>query len=255
MRETREIELAAIVPNPYQPRLVFDDAALQELAKSIQENGLIQPIVVREGIGGYEIIAGERRYRAAQLAGLQTVTCVVMEAGEVEMAQLALVENIQRENLNPIEEAKAYVQMMRMSGMTQSQLATKMGKTQSTVANKIRLLNLADEVQQGLRTRTISERHARAMLSLTNEQQVQMLHEITTQDWTVSQTEQAIEQRFAPEKRKKKKNMRKAFTRNMQIAKNTILQAVSLIKQAAIPVAVEEEDRENEYIITITIKK
>ena len=145
MREVREISIEQIHPNRHQPRLEFNEDALMELAQSIRENGLIQPITVREDEDGYEIIAGERRYKACILAGYSEVPCNVMSADEQKLAELALVENIQRENLTSIEEAKAYIQIMRSAGMTQEELAAKMGKSQSTIANKVRLLNLPDD--------------------------------------------------------------------------------------------------------------
>lgn len=256
--ETVEIEISLIHPNPYQPRLEFEQSALEELSASILENGLLQPIVVREVFDGFEIIAGERRFRACKLAGLEKVRCMILEANEMQTAQMALVENIQRENLNAIEEAKAYIQMMRMTDMTQEELAKKVGKRQSTIANKIRLLNLSEEVQQEVVTRSISERHARALLPLTEEQQHKALNEILSGKMTVSQTEEFVSNTFQPKKRtskKKKANMGKGFTRNIQIARNTIIQAVQLIEKTNIEVKTVEEDKENEYVITIRIKK
>ncbi|MDD6467674.1 MAG: nucleoid occlusion protein [Erysipelotrichaceae bacterium] len=253
--ETVEIELSLIHPNPYQPRLEFDQSALEELSKSIIENGLLQPIVVREVFDGYEIIAGERRFRACRLANLTKVPCMILEANELQTAQMALVENIQRENLNAIEEAKAYIQMMRMSDMTQEELAKKVGKRQSTIANKIRLLNLSEAVQQEVVARNISERHARALLPLTEQQQQQALDEILSGKLTVSQTEHLVSHTYQPKKRTQKKSTGKGFTRNIQIARNTIIQAVQLIEKTNIEVKTEEEDKENEYVITIHIKK
>ena len=140
MRESKVVSIDEIRPNPYQPRVEFDDEALMELSQSIRENGLIHPITVRKENDGYEIVAGERRYRAMKIAGMLDIPVIVIDADEVQMAEMALVENIQRENLSAIEEAKAYVQIMKTSGISQSQLALKVGKSQSAVANKIRLL-------------------------------------------------------------------------------------------------------------------
>ena len=163
MKETKIIPIERIVPNPYQPRLEFNEESLFDLAQSIRENGLIQPISVREAKGHYEIVAGERRFRAMQLLGMTEVSAYVMDADEMQMAELALVENVQRENLSAIEEAKAYLQIMKITGCTQSQLAMKMGKSQSSIANKIRLLNLDDNIQNAVSSKIITERHARAL--------------------------------------------------------------------------------------------
>ena len=150
MKETKMIAIDLIEPNPYQPRLEFDDDALMDLAQSIRENGLIQPITVRESNGKYQIIAGERRFRAMRLNGAVEVLANVMDANEIQMAEMALVENIQRENLSAIEEAKSYVEIMKFAGINQSTLALRIGKSQSAIANKIRLLGLDKEVQEAV---------------------------------------------------------------------------------------------------------
>ena len=148
-----------IAPNPYQPRIEFQDEALMDLAQSIRENGLIQPVTLRAMPDGtYQIVAGERRFRAMKLLGQLEIPAVVMDADELQMAEMALVENIQRENLSAIEEAKAYVDLMAYANLTQSQLALKMGKSQPSIANKLRLLNLCDEVQQAVSEKKISAR-------------------------------------------------------------------------------------------------
>ena len=169
MKDTRIVDIDLVEPNPYQPRLEFDDEALMDLAQSIRENGLIQPITVREMDGRYQIIAGERRFRALKLNGAVDVPVLIMDANEVQMAEMALVENIQRENLSAIEEAKSYVEIMKYSGLNQSQLALRVGKSQSSIANKIRLLNLDEDVQEAVSTKKISERHARALIGLDEE--------------------------------------------------------------------------------------
>ena len=252
---TVDLDISLIHPNPYQPRLEFELAALEELSLSIQENGLLQPIVVREVYNGYEIIAGERLFRACRMAGLETVPCRIMEANEMQTATMALVENIQREDLNAIEEAKAYIQMMRLNNLTQEELAKKVGKKQSTIANKIRLINLTEEVQNEVISRNISERHARALLSLTSDQQRKALQEITNNNYTVQQTELFVQETFKPEKKRKIKVKGKGFSRNVQIARNTILQAIGLIEKTNMEVSYKEDDKENEYVITIRIKK
>ena len=178
MRESKVVSIDEIRPNPYQPRIDFDDEALMELSQSIRENGLIHPITVRQEKDGYEIVAGERRYRAMKIAGMIEIPVIVIDADEVQMAEMALVENIQRENLSAIEEANAYVQIMKTTGISQSQLALKLGKSQSSIANKIRLLQLDEEVQQAVTARRITERHARALLALPKEKQEQAMETI-----------------------------------------------------------------------------
>ena len=153
------IKMNLIIPNQYQPRTVFSDEAIEELAQSIKENGLLQPVTVRECDNGYQLIAGERRFRACQRLNKDTIEAIVIKAGEVQSATLALIDNIQRENLSAIEEANGYLQMIRLTGLTQSQLGKKLGKKQSTIANKIRLLNLDLEVQQAISEKEITERN------------------------------------------------------------------------------------------------
>ena len=161
MRESKVVSIDEIRPNPYQPRIDFDDEALMELSQSIRENGLIHPITVRQEKDGYEIVAGERRYRAMKIAGMIEIPVIVIDADEMQMAEMALVENIQRENLSAIEEANAYVQIMKTTGISQSQLALKLGKSQSSIANKIRLLQLDEEVQQAVTARRRKNRNRR----------------------------------------------------------------------------------------------
>ena len=159
-----QVNIDDIIPNRFQPRLSFDDQGLKELAASIKEHGIIQPLVLRKLGSKYEIIAGERRYKASQMAGLNTVPAVISNIDDNSSAEVALVENIQRRDLTPIEEARSYKNLLDKGYLTQEQLAKKMGISQSAIANKLRLLNLDDEVQQGLLEGRISERHARALL-------------------------------------------------------------------------------------------
>ena len=156
MKESKMISIDLVEPNPYQPRLEFNDDALMDLAQSIRENGLIQPLTVREVDGKYQIVAGERRFRAMKLNGAVEIPAIVMDANEIQMAEMALVENIQRENLSAIEEAKSYVEIMKYAGLNQSQLALRVGKSQSSIANKIRLLNLNEEVQNAVSAKEIT---------------------------------------------------------------------------------------------------
>ena len=254
MKDTRIVDIDLVEPNPYQPRLEFDDEALMDLAQSIRENGLIQPITVREMDGRYQIIAGERRFRALKLNGAVDVPVLIMDANEVQMAEMALVENIQRENLSAIEEAKSYVEIMKYSGLNQSQLALRVGKSQSSIANKIRLLNLDEDVQEAVSTKKISERHARALIGLDEEKQHDDLEKIVKKGMTVAQTEKMLKEQAQP-KKEKKKVMLKGISKNIKIAINTIHQAVSMVNRAGTAAEINEEEHEDEVIITIRIPK
>lgn len=192
-KEVRQIPIEDIIPNRFQPRINFDEKALNELAESIKQHGIIQPLVLRPLGDKFEIIAGERRYKAATLAGLSTVPGIVTEMDDNTSAEVALIENVQRKDLSAIEEAKSYKNMLERSNITQEELAKKMGLSQSTIANKLRLLNLSDEVQNALSQEKISERHARALLAITDkEEQVKWLNRIINERLTVRQLDLAI---------------------------------------------------------------
>jgi len=189
-----EVDIDEILPNRFQPRIQFDEEEILELSDSIKEHGVIQPIVVRTIGDKYEIIAGERRYKASVLAGRETVPVIVKNLNDKDSAEIALIENIQRKNLTPIEEALSYKKILDMGYITQENLASKLGKSQPSVANKIRLLNLSDEVQEALLENKISERHARSLLKLdTSKQQNEMLNRIINERLTVRKTDQEIE--------------------------------------------------------------
>jgi len=193
-----------IKPNPFQPRKEIDDNGLDALAKSIKENGILQPLVVSETESGYEIIAGERRWRAAQRAGLKSVPVVIKNVSPAEALELALIENIQREDLNPIEEAMAYERLIDEFGLTQSQVASKVGKKRSTVANALRLLQLPDYVKEDIVDGILTPGHARAILSLeTPELQRTLRDAIIDKDLNVRQAE-ALARSLAKNKGKKK---------------------------------------------------
>lgn len=189
----QEIFVEDIIPNRFQPRLTFDEKALQELSDSIKVHGVIQPLVLRRVGNKYEIIAGERRYKASCMAGLKKVPAIVRELSDDESAEVALIENVQRKNLTSIEEAQSYKTLLDRSYMTQEELAQKLGVAQSTIANKMRLLNLCDEVQDALLNEKISERHARSLLQLTNpDEQKKMLDRIIKERMTVKQLDNEI---------------------------------------------------------------
>lgn len=254
MKESKTISIDLIQPNPYQPRLEFNDDALMDLAQSIRENGLIQPITVRECEGSYQIIAGERRFRALKLNGAVEVPTIVMDANEVQMAEMALVENIQRENLSAIEEAKSYIEIMKFTNLNQSQLALRVGKSQSAIANKIRLLNLDEEIQSAVNSKVISERHARALLGIEEVKQHEVLDKIIKKGLTVAQTEKMVKE-DTKTKPEKKKLMLKGVSRNMKIAINTIHQAVAMVNRAGCEAQISEQENEDDVVITIRIQK
>lgn len=249
-----EIDINQIIANPYQPRTIFDKDALNELSQSIRENGIIQPMVVRPSLNGkYEIVAGERRYKAACLAGLQKVPCIVQDYSDEKSAEIALIENVQRENLTAIEEAEAYRALIALTGLTQSELALKVGKTQSTIANKLRLLKLPEQVKKAIRDHQLTERHARAMLSIDNEAEIAKLSEkIIADQLTVNETEKIVKEQA---KAKKPKSKMKVLTPNVRIALNTVRQAVTMIRQSGIEVELLEADGDEDYIITLKVAK
>ena len=184
-----QVRLEDIIPNRFQPRLAFDEDGLKELSESIKQHGIIQPLVLRKLGNKYEIIAGERRYKASTMAGLQTVPCIISDIDDNQSAEIALVENIQRRNLTPIEEAKSYKNLLDRGYLTQTELADKMGVSQSSIANK---LNLADEVQEALLQEKISERHARSLLALPKDEQIEWLKKILSKRLTVRQLDLEI---------------------------------------------------------------
>ena len=194
------INVENIIPNRFQPRLTFDEQALNELALSIKEHGIIQPLVLRKlGEDKYEIIAGERRYKASQLAGLNKVPAIIAALDDNASAEVALVENLQRRNLSAIEEAKSYKKLLDRGYLTQDQLAKRMGISQSNVANKIRLLNLTEEAQDALMNEKISERHARSLLQIIDQdEQIEMLNKIINNRMTVRQLDSEIKKILNP---------------------------------------------------------
>src|SRR5574344_208988 len=195
-KKVYELKIDDLLPNRFQPRIKFNEAAIRELSTSIKEHGVIQPIVVRKIGDKFEIIAGERRYKASILAGKKSIPAIVADLDDVESAEIALIENVQRQNLTPIEEAISYKKIIDM-GYTQSKLADKLGKKQSTIANKLRLLNLTEEVQEALLDEKISERHARSLLRLSDSNnQIEMLNRIINERLTVRKTDEEIEKMF-----------------------------------------------------------
>lgn len=188
--EVHNILLDELRPNPYQPRKVFDDQGLQELASSIKEHGVFQPIIVKKSIKGYEIIAGERRYRASKLAGLETIPAIIRDFTDEQMMEIALLENLQRENLNAIEEALAYKSMIDKLGITQDELSKKVGKSRSHVTNMLGLLRLPEDVKEMVANKKISMGHARMISKLENSKEMsEMANKIYNEGLSVRQTE------------------------------------------------------------------
>ncbi len=255
--EVVKIPLEKIHANQYQPRTVFDQDKIEELARTIHVHGVIQPIVVRDSKqeGFYEIIAGERRFRAMTSLGWEEVPAIVRQLDDKETASIALIENLQREELTSIEEAHAYQNLLEIQGITQEALAQRLGKSQSTVANKLRLLKLPEPVQQALLERTITERHARALLSVKDPAvQQRLLEELIEEGLNVKELEQRI-QSLSAEEPKKQKPRRKAVSRDMRIAMNTIKESLLMVKKSGIKLDTEEEEHEDYYQITVKIPK
>ncbi|MCT6856913.1 MAG: ParB/RepB/Spo0J family partition protein [Bombilactobacillus mellis] len=253
--QIQEIPLKQIIPNTYQPRRQFDDVQLNELAQSIQVNGLLQPIIVRlNDDQKYEIIAGERRFRAVELLNWEKIPAIVRDYSNQESAALALIENLQREDLNPIEEAQAYQQLEQMEQLPQKDLARKLGKSQSYVANKLRLLKLAQPVQQAIITGTISQRHGRALLNLSAKQQEEVLAKIIKRKLTVKATEKLVQQLQQPQT-SATGQIRALKSKNAKLSINTIRKSVSLAQQNGAQFNYQEIDTDQQYQMIITVKK
>lgn len=252
----KQIAVSDLKPNPFQPRTVFDDERIEELAQTIHTHGMIQPIVARKREGSYEIIAGERRWRAAQKANLIRVPVIIKDFDDTKTASVALIENLQREGLTSIEEANAYARLLELHGLTQESLAQRLGKGQSTVANKLRLLQLPESVQEALLKRDISERHARALLAVKDENiQQQVLEQVLEQQWNVKETEAAIQELLKEPEEKKKKPVRKAVSKDLRLAMNTIRKSVDMVQQTGMTIDTDEEENDEYYQFTIRIPK
>ena len=254
MLETQDILLTLIDSNRYQPRLAFNIEGINELAESIKANGLIQPISVRKNGARYEIIAGERRFRALQQLKYRSIPAFVLAVDDAQLAEMALVENIQREDLSAIEEAKAYYAMIKSHALTQDKIAQKMGKSQSSIANKIRLLNLPSKIQYAVTTKSISERHARALLGLSEEEQMDVYEKIIHQNLNVRQTEALVEQVQHPKEKKIKRGIR-GVTRSQQIAINTLLSSIKMIEKTGVKIDLQQSQDEEAYEVIVRFIK
>lgn len=247
------IHIERIVPNRYQPRQVFEPSKIHELAESIKEHGLLQPIVVRpieEDM--FEIIAGERRFRAMQSLNMSQADVIIRDMDDEETAVVALIENIQRENLSVVEEAEAYKKLLELGDVTQSELAKSLGKSQSFIANKLRLLKLAPKVITRLREGKITERHSRAVLVLSEEDQEALIEQVIAQKLNVKQTEDKVRQKTGPEKIKAQSFQ---FSQDVTQARDEVGKSIEAIQQSGLHVEQKDRDHDDYYEIKIRIYK
>lgn len=253
-RVLQNLPVDTIVPNPMQPRKTFDSGELLSLSESILQVGLLQPLVVRyQGNGYYELVAGERRLRACKLAGLQTVPCVIMGMDRAQSAVAALVENLQRKDLDFFEEARGIREIMDIFAMTQAEAAKKLGKSQSAVANKLRLLKIPNHLRRILLENGMSERHARAVLALPADQMEQAVLAAAEKKMTVQQLEQYV--LFLQSGKKRHRRFVRGFCRDVRLYINTIDRAVGLMRSSGISCRAEKEDLPDSLVYRIVIPK
>lgn len=247
-----EIKVDKIKVNPFQPRQEFNQAEIEELAQSIKNFGLIQAITVRESGDSFELIAGERRLRAARFLNKDLIPAVVKEFNDQQMAEIALIENLQRKDLNFLEEAHAYQRLLDEFDLTQKELAKRVSKSQSTIANKLRLLNLPIQIREKLMAADLSERHGRALLQLENaEQQLAVIEEISKKELNVRESEKLISKQQQPTKKKKKI---KHVADDLRLFANSLEKRISEINDSGINVEFERSDDQDsiEYYIKIS---
>lgn len=251
-----QVRIAELQPNPYQPRQSISEEKIDELRQSIRTYGLLHPIIVRRHGRNYQIVAGERRMMACRGLHWETIPAIVKEVTDSAMGAMALIENLQRENLNYLDEAEGYARLIRSFGLTQEVLAQRLGKSQSTIANKMRLLRLPDEVKELLVKEQLTERHARALLKLESEkQQIVMIREVVQENLTVSDTENRIARMTEKDNKKKSRPKRKGMVRDVRIFLNTIRQAVKIIEKSGLNPQIEEKV-EQEYVeVTIRFQR
>ncbi len=250
------IDIEKIRSNPFQPRREIAEDKIEELAQSIKAYGLIQPVVVRRAGSSYQLVVGERRYLACRSLGWKTISAAVKNLSDNDMATIALIENLQRENLNFIEEAMGFVSLIKNFNLTQEILAQRLGKSQSTIANKIRLLKLSTPVREALLQNSLSERHARALLRLdSEEEQLKTIHEITERGLTVSQAEKRIDKIKGQDINQEKLKRSKPIIRDMRIVLNTIREAVTIIQNSGLYPEVDETVEEDYIEVTIRLTR
>lgn len=260
-RRLQEIPVSSIVPNPNQPRVTFDDETIVELAQSIKEVGLIQPLVVRKSGSGYELVAGERRLRACKHLGMTTVACIVeSELREESSAMMALIENLQREDLHFIEEAQCYYTLLNNYDLTQEELAKRLGRSQSSIANKLRILRLSGNVKDAVQSAGLSERHARAILKLRDEEtQLAVIQKATDKGLSVKDTERLVEKtldKLYDEKKDgaKPRPLIVRAVRDYRLFMNTVNAAINTLRDSGMDVDVEQEDMADGVDIHIHIR-
>ena len=242
-----------IFPNPNQPRRTFDQSELVNLAISIRMNGILQPITVRKVEKGYELVSGERRLRASRLAGMVVVPCIVVDVNAMKSAIFSLIENLQRQNLNCFEEAAAIETLMEQFGLSQEEVARRIGKAPSTVSNKLRLLALPTEVRRRMAEANLTERHARALLRLDADEVPQALEKVIARELNVAQTERLVET-LTEQKARPKRTTRRLFS-DVRIYLNTISNAFDTMKSAGIDARLEKQERDDAFVFEITIPK
>lgn len=253
----REIPIDRVRANPYQPRRQFDERELKELAASIETYGLLQPVLVRpKSNSWYELIAGERRVRAVRLLGRATIPALVRELDDEDMGLLALLENLQRLDLSFWEEAEGYARLLSEFDLTQEELAQRLGKSQSTIANKLRLLRLPDSIRHNISREIFTERHARALLRLPEaETQEKVAEKIVSENLTVQATEQLIARILGETKPKEKKARFIRVYKDIRLFINSVRRAAAELKQAGLEVTVKERETDNSWEISIVVPK
>ena len=255
-RRVRWLGVEEIRPNPHQPRRTFEEQGLAELADSIRSYGILQPLTVRRTETGYELIAGERRLRAAKLAGERQVPCLVARVGEEDSALLALMENLQRRDLDCWEEAEAIARLITTYNLTQEQAAEKIGKSQSAVANKLRLLRLSRAVRDSLRQKGLSERHARALLRLSDEhQQLCTLEEIARRGYNVARTEEYVEQLLQQNRQTPPQGRATYIIKDVRLFLNSVERGLGIMRRAGVDAQIGRSDTDEEIRLTIRIPK
>ena len=243
-----------ILPNPVQPRRCFDQEALRELADSIAEHGILQPLTVRERRGRYELVAGARRLRAAKMAGLQSVPCILVDVSTEESSLLALVENLQRRDLDFIEEAEGISRLTRIFGLSRDEAAKKLGKSPSAIANKLRILKLPQELLEGLRRAGLTERHARALLRLPDrDSQMEAFDYIASRHLNVAAAESYIDRLLAEKQRSRRRAT--FILKDVRVFLNSLDRSLELMQRGGIAARVRREDTPDGLVLTISIPR